>query len=247
VKAYGPLGVKAGLEAWGRSLRWDPIYRAPMPYIQFEEVVFCVEPRKALEHALATGEPAVTRVLEALEAEGVRVSWLGLTGSRALGISHSRSDVDLVVYEGHSTVYEAFKRLAGTPSGARLGGITVEPALDASWRKTIIGGHPSTWTPAGGTCPVLRNYYSIDPPDAPAVVEAYVPRGQETALGYPPCARTADGTWVVSFEYNVAGLLYEGGPVRVAGILSERGSVLYLGAREYPGGLFRLARGRRSN
>jgi len=237
VKAYGPLGVDAGLAAWGRGLRWDPIYRAPMPYISEEEAVVCVEPRRALEQAVAVGEHAVVRVLEALEGEGVRMSWLGLTGSRALGIAHQHSDVDIVVYENHVLVHDIFRRLAGAPAGARLGGVRVEPNVDASWRKAILAGHPATWTPANNLCPPLRRYYAIDPPLAPATRNADVPPAQETALGYPPCARTRDGIWIVSFEYNLAGLLYEGGIFRISGTVSTSGRIIYLGLRERPGAL----------
>jgi len=242
VRAYGPLGVEAGLGAWGRSLRWDPLYRAPMPYILSSDITLCLEPRRALEHALASGEQAVTAVLEVLEAQGVRTTWLGLTGSRALGIAHQDSDVDLVVYERHERVYEAFKAIARTPASARLGGIIVEPAVDASWRKTVIAGYSVTWTPANNLCPPLREYYSIDPPHAPTIAEVRVPPRQETALGYPPCAAATDGTWIVSFEYNLAGPLYEGGLFRVSGTVSERGRIIYLGLRERPGQLLRLAR-----
>ncbi len=233
--SYGPLGVELGISRWGRA-RFDPVYSTLMPYLEESEVRECIDPRRGLEEAIARGDYDVVRLLEALEAEGIRVSQLGLTGSHALGIAHGESDVDLVIYEGHDIVYRLFAARSTGPVDANLGGVRVSDA-DFSWRKGVIAGVRATWVPAGHRCPPLRHYHLIPQPTGKARLALTVPPGQDPALGYPPCALSEEGVWIVSFEFNLAGILYSGGRLEVDGLISVDGRIVYVGVREYPGSL----------
>ncbi len=236
-KRYGPLGVAEGIRSSGINERLDPVYGAPIPYVERERVQACIPPLRAFAAAVAGGDAEVVRVASMISTSlrGARVR-LGLTGSHALGAAHEGSDVDLVVYEGHEEVYEFFRRHQGygTP---HLGGVEVEPPPDTTWRKALISGIPTTWTPAGTTCSLLRSYWSIPSPERLVKLRVRVEPGQRHALEYPPCV-AGDKAAIVSFEFNLGGILYEGGVFEVEGLAGGgRHPVVYLGLREYPGSL----------
>ena len=239
-RSYGPWGVEAGIAASGLRVRWDPQYSAMMPYVEEHHVYTCLEPREALVEAVARGEKAVVEVVEELASMGVRTSCLGLTGSRALGIAHSDSDVDLVSYGCEEELYRVFAGLASDWGKPWLGGVRAHPAPDSSWRRAVIRGYRTTWIPARNLCSPLRSYWAIDPPLERRVFELDVEPGQPWSLGYPPCALSRQGTWIVSYEFNLAGLLYRGGRMRVEGLASRDRRIVYLGLREEPGTLLCL-------
>ncbi len=236
-RKYGPLGVEAGIGASGLRERWDPLYGAPMPYVEDAEVSVCVEPRRALLHAIAAGEPVVTRVVDYLRSRGVSTTCLGLTGSRALGIAHEESDVDLVVYDCVEEVFELFESLSSDWGRPELGGVRAHPLTSASWRRARIENINTTWVPARNLCPPLSSYWRIEPPDSKTRLILEVEPRQPWSLGYPACAVSKSGVWIVSYEYNLAGILYRGGVMEVEGVASRDGKIVYLGLREEPGTL----------
>ncbi len=239
-RSYGPRGVEAGIAASSLRGRWDPQYSTVMPYVEEHHVYRCLEPRRALAEAVAKGEVEVVNVVDELASLGVRSSCLGLTGSRALGIAHGDSDVDLVAYGCEEDLYEIFSGLASDWGQPQLGGIHAAPSPGSSWRRAVIRGSKTTWIPARNRCPPLRSYWAIDPPLQRAILELDVDPGQPWSLGYPPCALSRQGTWIVSYEFNLAGILYRGGRMRVEGLASRDYRVVYLGLREEPGTLLCL-------
>ena len=235
---YGPRGLASVMRRLGARWRRDPLYGVEMPYASLYEVARLIRPREALE-AFASRAPGGSRPVEALYTvvRGACVSLgdLGLTGSYAMGIFHSSSDLDLIAYDrGSQRLYDYFSGLRRGPSREYLGGVVLEPYVDISWRRARLHGISVTWTgvPRVWHCPPLESYYSIPTPNRVFRGSLRVEPGQLGALLYPPCVE-AGGYWVVSFEYNVGGALYEGGRIYVEGLLG--GSVVYLGAREYPG------------
>lgn len=236
-RKYGPLGVEEGIEASGLRVTWDPMYRAYMPYVRDYDVSICLEPQAALEKAVARGEPSVTLVVDELRSMGISIRCLGLTGSRALGIAHSGSDVDLVVYECRERMYEVFKEMSSNWGEPELGGLVIKPSIDASWRRARIKGVNVTWVPSQNLCPPLSSYWSIQPPNSKRRLLLHVEPGQPWSLGYPPCALSREGLWIVSYEYNLADILFRGGTMRIDGLVSVNDRIVYLGLREEPGSL----------
>ncbi|MEB3780420.1 MAG: hypothetical protein GSR85_09390 [Desulfurococcales archaeon] len=253
IKEYGPSGLKDALSKSKLSQEYDPLYGSLMPYLMLSEVLRAIRPRDALRN-LVTGnymknESLLLDTINIIniirEETGIGLEDLGLTGSIAAGIAVSDfSDIDVVVYGANNStlLYDFFKsNLALTMRfKATYGGVSVENAPRYSWRRGMVKGinRPVSWVgiPRNGEqCEVLKHYFSIDPPAMEWRGYIVVEGGQPTALIYPPCAATRDGTYIVSFEYNLASLLYEGGVFRINGVMGERGITIYLGLREYPG------------
>jgi hypothetical protein len=86
----------------------------------------------------------------------------------------------------------------------------------------------------GELCKPLKSYFNVDSPVKPVEVTMYVERGQPSALAYPPCVVSSDGIYIVSFEYNVGALLYEGGVLGLEVWLVRAAGTVYLATREMP-------------
>jgi len=249
IRGYGPHGIARAVAASGVRQVYSGTHGALVPVIAEWDVALSLSPQAALARAIASGDPDVVATLGLLRRLGAPVSAMGLTGSRAAGYNHAVSDIDLVVFgeEAAEEMYRVFSSLSGKwdPAGKDdLGGVKVEPVADLSWRrrvvKTIYGPIGVTWIGApereNAHCPPLsRGVTDPDPPGPLIAGEVVVHPGQPSALLYPPCARAKDGTWIVSYEYNVAGVLYRGGRMLVEGAASASGSIIYLGTREAPG------------
>ncbi|MCE4627936.1 MAG: hypothetical protein F7C34_02140 [Desulfurococcales archaeon] len=246
IRGYGPRGLEMAVRASSVAEKYHPAFGTNMPAAHPWDALFVVEAVEALSSAVARGEPGTLGALSVLGLRGALEGLLGLTGSRAAGYSHERSDVDLVAYGPDVAVrlYETFSSLGGPwdPASKRdLGGVQVSKLLDLSWRRRVIetplGRFPVTWTGAPSEplahCPPLQG---LEGPGSPAGIvrdRVCIEPGQETALLYPPCAWTSKG-WVVSFEYNLAGLLYNGGCITLEAVRTIDGIIL-LGVREFPG------------
>ncbi len=237
---YGPKGLSSAMRRLPGRWRWDPQYGVIMPYASIDEILMLIDPRRALSR-LVKGFVRDPRPIEALHAlvKGSLVSVLdlGLTGSYALGIIHSASDLDLIAYgeEASLKLYSFFSEIREGPSREYLGGVILEPFVDLSWRRAVIEGISITWTgvPRIWHCPPLRDYYALTPPVKRRRLVVKVERGQYGALLYPPCVRTVEGLWLVSYEYNLGQVFYNGGRMFIDA-LESRG-VLYIGLREHPG------------
>lgn len=245
IPSYGPRGLERVMSRLGGRWRWDPNYGARMPYELLENLTLLLHPvdalRRLVYHPYEGAEGAVSLISDLAGEAGVSVEDLGLTGSYALGIPHGESDVDLIVYgEAAVRMYDFFASHRRGPSRDDLGGITTFPEIDLSWRRGVLWGYKVTWTgaPIEWHCPPLRSYYTISPPVKRIRAVLNVEPGQAGALLYPPCVRAGD-YWIVSYEYNLGGLLYEGGAFELEAYSSKEG-VIYLGLREYPGLVRRL-------
>ncbi|MCE4600096.1 MAG: nucleotidyltransferase domain-containing protein [Desulfurococcales archaeon] len=246
IPSYGPEGLARVMEALPGRWRRDPLYGTLMPYVADDEVLLFIHPRDALARLIAStpveSAGVVEAVYEIVEESGVSAGELGLTGSHALGAPHSGSDIDLVVYgvEGVVKVYDYFRGIRRGPSREVLEGLEVHPTLDISWRRSRVGGFRVTWVgaPIYWHCPPLSHYYRVEGPSHRYSIRACVEPGQTRALLYPPCVEAGD-YWIVSYEYNLGGLFYEGGCFELRTMGTGDG-VLYLGIREYPGLVRRL-------
>lgn len=259
IREYGPLGVK---DAWARYrstwhssrgedyLLYDGVYDAPMPYISLDDVIEVIEPRSALRTAISSGISFVAEVADIVfRGSGVNLMDAGLTGSYAAGIaSPSISDVDFVVYgiEAALKMYEFYTSTAKPVEGPRssFGGVKVYPPQETGWRRAFLGSIPSSWVgvplrPADH-CPPIRKYPNIDPPSGRFVkVKLKIDGGDPSALLYPPCVESRN-YYIVSFEYNVANMLFQGGWMEVEAVKSLNENILYIGLRENPGKLVRI-------
>lgn len=246
IRGYGPRGLEKAVRTAEIPEKYHPSFGRSVPALHPWDAVLIVEAVEALASAIARGEPGTLGALSALGLRSGLDGSLGLTGSRAGGYPHERSDVDLVAYgpEAATRLYEEFSALGGPwdpASKSDLGGVLVNRPLDLSWRRRVIdtplGRYPVTWTGAPAEplahCPPLRHSNGLGKPVGIVRERICVEPGQETALLYPPCVQTGGG-WIVSFEYNLAGLLYSGGCIIVEALKTSDGVIL-LGAREYPG------------
>ncbi|MEB2836634.1 MAG: hypothetical protein GSR80_001805 [Desulfurococcales archaeon] len=233
----------------------DPLYGASIPVISREELVLTCDPIESMKYIISrpTGqlEFMLVHIASLLGAAGVGIGALGVTGTLAMGVHvEGISDIDLVVYGPRASleVYEAFASIGEEPPGARRGivnGVKVHPPLSLAWRRRVVDGTHVSWTgapeAAASHCAPLREWRRLEPPRGRARLALRVPGGQVGALLYPPCVESEEGVHIVSFEYNLGALLYEGGLMEVEGLASEE--AILLGTREYPGSL-RLLGGR---
>jgi len=243
-REYGPGGLEDTLTLSGLQERYDPLYKSPMPYIPLMQVQAAITPGEAMREFTMRLSAAPKNVERAAEYiyHVIGTRGLGLTGSLAAGIPHARSDIDLVALDNRTAqrLYEVFASLSQGPRRDSFSGVTVWPPVDLSWRRTRIYGVRITWIGAGEKCRALRSYYDVDPPVRRWEGVLRVEPGQDSALAYPPCVRAGD-YWLVSYEYNLGGVLYEGGKIRVSGVAGDK--VVYVGVRESPARLEVLERG----
>ena len=250
IKTYGPTGLSEALVKSGLTLTYDPSYGAAMPYVRASDLLDYKSPREALLHRALSGGGGLGHVLSrAIRFMGSLAGGLdvlGLTGSYAMSIEADFSDVDIVVYGGEAArqAYEGFMA-AVTSAECReeFGGVSIRGWPCRPWRRGFVSDVPVplSWVgvPPGGPashCPPVLEGPGVDGL-TPTRVNLAVPGGQETALLYPPCVRTEEGMYIVSFEYNAGGPLYEGGEVKASGLITYRGHTVILGSREFPGAL----------
>ncbi len=241
---YGPKGVEAAAVKAGLGLRWDEAYGALVPYLDLAKALIIVDPWEAMaEVARSPRPPQALTALEAafLVAPGCG-GCVGVTGSLAMGMAVPEiSDIDLVVEEGwEEEVYRRWRRIVKPlPAPASEGGVAIADTLE--WRRGLLGGFHISWIAAprrpASHCPPLRRYPNLDTPRAAWRGRLTVRPGQPAALLYPPCVEAEEGLWIISYEYNVARLLYEGGTLEVEGLKGE--STVYLAARPNPGSIRR--------
>ncbi len=235
---YGPLGLASAMRRLKGGWRIDPLYGIVMPYASEYEIMKIIDPRTAVKRLVSEGsiDPRPLETLYTIRREaGVGLDDLGVTGSYAIGIIHPGSDLDIIVYDDSALrLYEYFLSIREGPSREYLGGVVLEPYVDLSWRRARLGGLSVTWTgvPQYWHCPPLENYFAITPPLGIIEKVLYIEPYQIGALLYPPCVRAGD-YWLVSYEYNLGGPLYEGGVVKVRAI--SGGDTIFIGTREYPG------------
>jgi hypothetical protein len=246
LEMYGPRGVSDTLARIGFKEYHDGIYNSPMPYVRMSDVVEVTRPRDAL--ANVTSRPSnelhyeLLEVLGLLTESGVELSNVGLTGSLAIGIENVRvSDIDLVVYGSGSAeiAYQVFRGLGGSFTHlGEFGGLKVKPGVSIGWRRARFKRYIVGWVGVPGVgelCEPIRSYFSVQSPTTPVDLVVVIERAQAQALTYPPCVMSRDGVYVVSFEYNVGALLYEGGVFRIRGLADRGAGVVYLATREMPG------------
>jgi hypothetical protein len=227
LRSYGPRGVSEALERSGFRERFDALYNSAIPYVAEDDVLLVIEPREALEALAASGRfHEYVGIIERIgRASSISVKELGVTGSVAAGIPvPGTSDIDLVVYGAENAVKMLNYYLGSQPtSGASItrtshGGLESTP-IDLAWRRMTVESVHVSWVGVGlgrEGCKPLRSYWSMDPPNTyPVKLDLRIDPFQETALIYPPCARSREGPYLVSFEYNVGLLLYMGGRVVV--------------------------------
>lgn len=238
LREYGPRGIS---EVMGYArLFYDPVYGTLMPYIRDYDFVIVGSPWESLYIAVKNGSwPPLLRVLDRLVEAGFSVGDFGVTGSTAAGIQvPGISDVDLVYKGAPSKLYDAWPEILDRVYDyvvRDLSGITVEPGVFLGWRRGFLGGVHVSWVGAARTCRYMSSYWGIDTPVSRFRGIVRVEPGQETALVYPPCVETVDGLVIVSYEYNLGEVLYNGGILYIEGVMGEY--TVYLGLREEPGRL----------
>ncbi|WP_048812709.1 hypothetical protein [Acidilobus saccharovorans] len=249
IESYGPGGVAKAFEGAGLKLLYDPAYSSYMPYIPMSGVLVYISPKEALRRALSGGSPLVVELARAAHALSRAVGSadsLGLTGSFAMEIEQSFSDIDFVVYGAYeaAAAFEFFtKSLREGECKEDFGGVRLRGFACLEWRRGLLDGVnvPISWVgvPEGpaSACRPLSEYNHIEPPARSYANVLTIQPYQESALLYPPCVSTEEGVTIVSFEYNLGGYLYMGGEVFVDGLATSDGKVVYVGTRERPGGL----------
>ena len=251
---YGPLGVKSAITRIGMSERLDPLYSSAIPYIYRSEILYVIEPREAMNNlAVSARFHYYTSLIEKISRESsVSIENLGITGSVAAGIAvHGLSDLDIIVYGNYNAVkmFEYFKsrlsRIGPLIAKRNHGGVKSSP-IDIGWRRQQFNNSMFvSWIGVGFShekCAPLKSYWSIESPDTRRIVKTtlYIKPWQETALTYPPCVHSNSGVHIISFEYNIGTLLYQGGKILIEGVPSISNNTIYLGLREFPGGVYRI-------
>ncbi|WP_131159573.1 hypothetical protein [Aeropyrum pernix] len=247
---YTPAGVEDSARRLGMEMRFDGLYNARMPYLRLEDVTLYTHPQYALEQVYRQGHPQVLKTLYriARSLEKLPIRGLGLTGSLAtLTYNPLHSDIDIVVFEAldPAGLVETLETL-GRPELDTIEYVgPLRGSYRVGWRRRLVDGKRVTFVAAprepGSMCKPLSTYWTIDPPAAKAVeTRLYIPPGQPSALHYPPCAHSEEGVWIVSFEYNVALELFEGGEFRVTAEAGSKGHALYVGVRGLETGIQRV-------
>ncbi len=238
LRTYGPQGI-GEVMAYAR-LVYDPVYNTLMPYMLAEKILIVRNPWEALYEAISTGSwPPLIEVLDRLREAGFSIVDFGVTGSTAAGIQvPGLSDVDLVYKGRPSQLLGAWPYIVDQvydSTTRNLAGVMVDPGVHLGWRRGFVNGVHVSWVGVERPCRYMAEYESIDTPRSRFKGILRVEPGQETALVYPPCVETVEGFVVVSYEYNLGALLYNGGRLWVEGVMGER--TIYVGSREEPGGL----------
>ncbi|MCE4604589.1 MAG: nucleotidyltransferase domain-containing protein [Aeropyrum sp.] len=238
---YTPEDLEESLKASGLPRRKDGIYNTIMPYVPRGDIVEYRSPKAALDEILQAGRPywAVGPIARTLKSVGKGdPEAVGVTGSIAGGYYGAHSDIDIVVYSPNYPELVVRKLLETGETDvaiARYSGV-FEGSYPIGWRRRVVEGKRVTVTLApsrpGSHCEPLKNYWRVPTPEKSIYMrEAIIPSGQESALLYPPCFRTSDGVWIVSFEYNVSYLAFEGGPFKLMGVADGSGTTIYLAVR----------------
>lgn len=253
LEAYGPLGVESVISRLGFKEYLDGVYNSLIPYVRSSDVIEVIKPRDALSRILSSpGNELHYKLLELLDMlrmRGVALDNVGLTGSLAIGIENpTLSDLDLVVYgyTATETMYKLFVEEIGARNQevGNFGGLTVEPKVNLGWRRANFKGTIVGWVGVPGLaelCKPLNRYFTLEAPLKPVEMAVEVKRGQPSALTYPPCVKTDNNIYIVSFEYNVGALLYEGGFFKVMGLADRNLKVIFLATRQKPGHIERIA------
>ena len=238
LREYGPRGISEVM-VYAR-LVYDPLYNTLMPYTRDDNIVITESPWESLHKVAKKGSwPPLLHVLDRLVEAGFSVGDFGVTGSTAAGIQvPGLSDVDLVYRGIPSELYDAWPEIVDRVYDyvvSDLSGVTVEPGVFLGWRRGFLGGVHVSWVGAARACRYMSSYWSIDTPGSRFRGVVRVEPGQETALVYPPCVETIEGLVIVSYEYNLGEILYNGGKIYIESVMGEY--TIYLGLKEEPGRL----------
>ncbi len=250
ISEYGPLGIlKATSKAFNLVKKcYSSLYLTNVPCIGLERVVRFSEPRKAvlsiIKKPKSTLDYDLINVLTALRSEGIDLNNVGITGSLALGFANpSISDIDLVIYgeKNSKKIIRLFEKfMQKEPSFKDLfGGVKVMPPINVSWRRSRIKNRFVSWI--GVPERILSHCKAVvkSPPYKRCKVVLEIENGQPNSLLYPPCVISKGGETLVSFEYNLAYMLFKGGKFKIEALCSEDESTVYLGTREFPGVIVR--------
>ncbi|MEB3844978.1 MAG: hypothetical protein LRS48_04780, partial [Desulfurococcales archaeon] len=176
ISGYGPKGLSRAVELSRIRKINDNLYNYNIPIINYNDIILYIDPREALLDIVNSPEtPYEVYAALAIEAivrvANIRSGEIGLTGSYAGRYYHENSDIDLVAY-GYEVkkLYNIFHKIDNniipyTVGKEFLGGITVTPPIDLSWRRgqVRIGSRTIgiTWIGApeepGSHCPPIRN------------------------------------------------------------------------------------------
>ena len=251
IRGYGPRGLARALELSGIAAGHGSSEGAPLPLVAPEEAVHVVTPREAFSQSISEGRHLLAHALDRLGLLAYSEE-LGLTGSIAGGYWHEDSDIDLVALTHRAALelYEAFRTISASRdvlTKSELGGIIVPGGVDVSWRRTWVelGGRRVGVTWIGGLPQGPLHCPQAVPPlplRAPWRGTVYIPPGDPRALLYPPCAASSSGELVISYEYNLGGLLYEGGQFIIEGTRIGGTNAIVLGIREAPGKIVPVAK-----
>jgi len=147
----------------------------------------------------------------------------------------SSGDIDLIIYDSEAAVsmVEIFRKTTIPYSTVvrRTGTIIVDSGLDLSWRRGYYNGVHISWTgvpvTVAGHCDIV--YWNLLPPQNYKYIEVYIEPMQETALLYPPCVYSSEGYYIISYEYNIGYLLYQGGMFAITSYITD--NIIYLGVK----------------
>ncbi|MEB3780657.1 MAG: hypothetical protein GSR85_10610 [Desulfurococcales archaeon] len=244
LREYGPHGLESAIKSTGIKTTYDPQYNAEMPYVEVTRLLKLVDPVKALGDILVKPENILhCKLIDLYGAMSRHVDKsngeMGVTGSIAAGIENvDISDIDLIVYTLNPIeVLNGFTNETKPRNLAKrwLGGVRVHPEVWIGWRRRTFNGASVSITLAppapSAHCKPLKNYWSINPINDTVVKVINIEPGIQESLLYPPCTRYEGGGYIVSYEYNLAWLLYKGGTFKVKA--GRSGEDLYLGIRGY--------------
>ncbi len=253
ISEYGPQGLlKATMKTRNLiHLCYSVTFHSHLSCIDHREILLFSKPKEALINIIKRPKSEIeydlVQLSYKLRQQGIPLEDIGITGSVALGFANSKvSDIDLVVY-GHKSankMLEIFEKKKAFHKNLKknLGGLNVLPAINTNWRRNILYNiRFVSWIGVPrrimGHCPKIVKEES---PWRSCRIKVTIDTGQEGSLLYPPCAVSRDGTLVISFEYNIAKVLYTGGIFEIEGLCSKDRSIVYLATKEFPGKIIRL-------
>jgi predicted nucleotidyltransferase len=122
VREDGKRFRKVGFEEARQLMYKSGKYLNGLCAIPYEDVVELKRPQRGLEHC----DDAVSKIVEFLEGYGIHRHYMGVTGSRLVGLAGKSSDIDFVLYgkpsfeRGRAALRDAVERRLLPPIGKRI-------------------------------------------------------------------------------------------------------------------------------
>ncbi len=256
ISEYGPRGLQKATEKTkdltGRC--YSDLFQSYLPCLDVNDIVLFSEPKETLSNLIKKPELDIevdlVLICDYLRERGMPMGNIGVTGSIALKFANSKiSDIDLVIYGSESAqkILQIFMEMQGNYINMKddFGGLKIQPPINTEWRRTLfLGKRFVSWIGVPNKplkhCPKM---VKDRPPSKRCKVKVKIESDQRSSLLYPPCVEARNGTnevLIISFEYNVAKMFFEGGTFEMEGICSKDNEVIYLATREFPGTIIKI-------